>query len=1435
MKISLIRASIIVGIGLTSHPAFSIVHVDPWFDAGFSIHIPVKDKNPTPSDPVPPEPTPPEPTPPEPTPVDNIVSAEDFPYAEPADPDSPGLTSTQITMNAVTNSNGQCGAVINFGNQDSIDLLNLRENDIVSIDIFGISDQRGNDDTKDFAIMDSETIFGYVVNENGTYKVKAAGHSTQFVQNSRCFIGKINLPNLVLPLTINGESMSSLWSSGHSSNHALNVTEELINYSTEYDIYRALAAPYVAYATQDNLDISRIINSQGYVKNNNKEYNYRNYVLGAIRYMNGPYTNGSIVKTNLSTNKYGKYYLEYMGKVFDHRYSFSGISVDKNKLYKAVSDQLGTSGYFDDDIFNNSKATVAVKMSNRINSSTLPFLDGQDLLDEYDRLVAEYTQKIESDEFDGSIADLLNPEELLAYIYTDRKLGSFGDGNYTFGQRIFSGAGLSIMEYGGFDKDYFTFEDGVQNNSLIGADIFKFSRAVFSETEEEFLEDEITAEESRIRLIATVLAFEEYNIDHHHNYGSVDWAKATIGKRLITQFQDDESITENLSDLESHLDSDLAFFENVQSEGLLEEAGVDVHQLAADLFWEVNFNNTTINHHNVTSVVSIQELASEPRDNLFTLFERVVETKDEVYSAIRLIEDHEKDEDDRYSLAVTRESVARAQLAMYGASKDFIDENWLRYVDQGSLSMMYRGNDSALADRLTSREADWYRSKGMAPIKAASYTITNIWEDQFEENMKILAKSMADKIILRTIIEEYFPPKAWMKRVASSEPDTETIVAWYGYNKRPDNVPIFPDNILLTGNTMPTLVVPNKFYESLDIVGRTNLLKWDRYTGNEDKTSFIELMENKGNYKSECSFAGGTWCSYDTASSTKHSIREGISSSLAKALIARRYMFRGQATTNEIALEILKSLVPLWGTIEDFQNGDTGNGVLGIFSDLVSFVPVGGTALKVGTGSAKASVAVSKTLKGLPKVLKFASKGLSGQLGKNGKLVGTVARPNKPALLRNTISASRSIAKSAVKNLTPVGDVHDLGQIVVATPKLARKPMKFFMNFNNTGSIKQGISSGSSTSIIDSPRNIVGSGKHGMPSSEKQAFADYANEKDMIIGVRPIDPLNASLIESKKYIGKNFHIKGKSSDIGPLTGFIPYDQSLSKKSIRSSQDNVDKYNKINLQTVRSNHAKPDGLNITRERIYELESKGSLSVTYDSGDEIVMDVISDDLDERFVGIAKEDGYEIYRVVDGQNIKVEVLTDPETGNAIIADYDLMSVIYRYESHGELDNRPLIMSHKDFKAQLDRYGNIPDELRPYYDDADLYYSWEDSDMGNVSNRVRNVISDLNAKLNRGDDHKMIHHSSDDANPFANVEDNFPAIFFVPDGLSVKGFDMTDEGHVIIETKKDLLDFYQYSFNNYYYGAKNKSWGDEFGKLRPSWFEDTLNKIKYLHGDTK
>ncbi|GLT19406.1 hypothetical protein GCM10007938_31880 [Vibrio zhanjiangensis] len=345
----------------------------------------------------------------------------------------------------------------------------------------------------------------------------------------------------------------------------------------------------------------------------------------------------------------------------------------------------------------------------------------------------------------------------------------------------------------------------------------------------------------------------------------------------------------------------------------------------------------------------------------------------------------------------------------------------------------------------------------------------------------------------------------------------------------------------------------------------------------------------------------------------------------------------------------------------------------------------------------------------------------------------------------------------------------------------------------------------------------------GMPEIDQKALADVAERENVIIGVRPIDGKSKSLIASKMYSSKGLFVKAKSSDWGPMSGFIPVDQAFAKASARRD---IEKFNRHAEQSIQSGNAVSADLYLNQGRVDELISKyqsltpleldpnsGMYKTTAINGEQVVTFLLNK------VTVNGDDLWHVHYMKEGELAPFKVMGDPVSKQPMTADYDLLTVMYPYGDLGPQDKVKQPLNWEQWKESV-TYEDLTPKYKELYDNEALYNKKDGPSLGNVSNRLKRLKSVINAGLERTNGLEMVHHGADDSNPYAVMADNFPATFFVPksffaqDGLGEgKGsiqhyFHVNEWGAVVIRSPQEFSNFQQVAINASYRASFNDKW---------------------------
>lgn len=358
-------------------------------------------------------------------------------------------------------------------------------------------------------------------------------------------------------------------------------------------------------------------------------------------------------------------------------------------------------------------------------------------------------------------------------------------------------------------------------------------------------------------------------------------------------------------------------------------------------------------------------------------------------------------------------------------------------------------------------------------------------------------------------------------------------------------------------------------------------------------------------------------------------------------------------------------------------------------------------------------------------------------------------------------------------------------------------------------------------------------GQTGIASGHLAPFQRLATAYNTIIGVRAVEPVATGLIEAG-HPTKDFHIKGKSADWGPQAGLICVDQGLSKLE-KFSETDPQKIAKASEQTtscIQDGYAVSVPLAVSSNRLNDLLKLGKIDqLQPETRDGVI----------RFN--AQGPSHKIYAFegkrqspldndfqITHQGKPVEVLAKTEGGKALTADYDLHLIGPYMSDFGQQDKLPVPdVAQSVFKKRVDTYKQrsadpnqykVPNELREDYESADRFYQKEDSNIGNATSRIANMIPAINEAL-VGKGERVVHHSTDSGSPVADVAANYPVTFFLPAKLG--RFDEI----AIINDSKEMAELIRTAKDSGYHMPLNPLWEKEVVNVRRPAFSEAQARL--------
>ncbi|HAS6097604.1 TPA: hypothetical protein I7145_23695 [Vibrio vulnificus] len=293
----------------------------------------------------------------------------------------------------------------------------------------------------------------------------------------------------------------------------------------------------------------------------------------------------------------------------------------------------------------------------------------------------------------------------------------------------------------------------------------------------------------------------------------------------------------------------------------------------------------------------------------------------------------------------------------------------------------------------------------------------------------------------------------------------------------------------------------------------------------------------------------------------------------------------------------------------------------------------------------------------------------------------------------------------------------------------------------------------------------------GIVPAHKDPIIQTAFQNNCIIMVRPVNRLSTSLI-AEGYATKDLHVKGKSSNWGPQSGFICCDQKFSKLFQKGSHE-IEKFNSKVKESIRDRFAKPVPLLISNKRLNFLVKEKMLHIV--SKDRGIIHVTSHgkphhdfilypnsimplgehpkiyrDHQKNLMVMFKhlphlKHGYWVMTKIGESVEELLVLAEFDSCVPLTADYDLFCV------------QPHLSNFSHLKApSLKSVANVVSMAL-----AQKERRINDAHLGRISNITRKVKEQINQKIGLK---KVIHHGCEVDNPVTELD--YPITAFTPWG---------------------------------------------------------------------
>ena len=354
--------------------------------------------------------------------------------------------------------------------------------------------------------------------------------------------------------------------------------------------------------------------------------------------------------------------------------------------------------------------------------------------------------------------------------------------------------------------------------------------------------------------------------------------------------------------------------------------------------------------------------------------------------------------------------------------------------------------------------------------------------------------------------------------------------------------------------------------------------------------------------------------------------------------------------------------------------------------------------------------------------------------------------------------------------------------------------------------------------VITGLQRVAAHSLQGIPYDLLSQLQKAADNRGAALFTRPVEPVCRTLID-EGWPTKHFRIKAKSSNWGAQAGTIPVLQQYSKLAMDKGSK-IEKYSKLAEKCLKgvdrngNQYAQSVPLRISEARLEELERNGYLYQRNEQTNEHGAQCLyfktracnrSDGPEHTQLLIKEPDGqWAVYDADHASPAHVMVIAQPatepcEAAQPMTADIDPLMEVFPLETLDleRLDRLPIpLVSDQVVTRRVDRYrsrlkksfaaGEISKEvlkekladydqlekklLNDFYsvkDESGQTLFREDSDMGNVSNRTRNMVSYYERALGRK--HRVIHHSVDVHSPATDEQANYPITAFLPASLNM------------------------------------------------------------------
>ncbi|WP_233867518.1 CyaA/EF/ExoY family adenylyl cyclase toxin [Paraburkholderia adhaesiva] len=351
----------------------------------------------------------------------------------------------------------------------------------------------------------------------------------------------------------------------------------------------------------------------------------------------------------------------------------------------------------------------------------------------------------------------------------------------------------------------------------------------------------------------------------------------------------------------------------------------------------------------------------------------------------------------------------------------------------------------------------------------------------------------------------------------------------------------------------------------------------------------------------------------------------------------------------------------------------------------------------------------------------------------------------------------------------------------------------------------------------------------GVVVSDLPKLQKLSYQYNTIIGIRPVDKFATGLIE-EGYETKGFHVKGKSASWGPQAGLICVDQGFSKLE-GADPARIGKFNAEVQKSLQNKEVVEVPLELSSSRLETLNEFGAVSAMSApdaKGIRLFTATAPSGKQYHFEATPVKGRGEKRFTITSHGKPIDVLAPTTPGaKPLTADYDLLVVGPHISDLGPQDNLPVSdVSHQVFRRRIDSYKNsngLNPSLQDLYNDPNTFYQKEDADIGNATERIRNLIPVINNDLMlevEAPRAKVVHHNADSGSPATDPSANYPATFVLP--FKMGKFDEIS----VVHNQNELKELIQEAKDYGYHFPVNPLWDDDVKNVRRTDFTTAQKK---------